>query len=217
MLPLEHSDIEQLFSSFSSRTRRNLRKTDRQPHLQTAPILSVDYTSRMHQLHAASFERTTGEAPELDVLTMLTDASVGNHSLLLGMFDTSRKPPDDLIAFAWAVNHGDYAVYEHAASERISHASAIAPGAVIMWQLIRWAHQRGARWFDMGGVIPADAPADDPLQGISAFKRGFTRQEVVIATDFSFTPYPVLQGLINSGRKIITGSRTITRLPGMAR
>lgn len=40
------------------------------------------------------------------------------------------------------------------------------------WECIRWAHSRGARWFDFDGV-PGNACEEHPLYGIYHFKKSF--------------------------------------------
>ncbi len=208
-LPLANTTEVALLSNFNSRTRRNIRKTLRESALRFATVTAPQYKQQLHDLHQASFARSGGNAPALDVTGMLADAYEQRHSILLGCFDQRQQPPHDLIAFAWITAQGDHAVYAHAGAKRI--ASNIAPGAVIMWEAIRWARDRGFDWFDLGGATAANAQADDPLAGITAFKRGFSTDHIEVATTLSYCPSPLLASMLDRGRRLARISHRVVR------
>ncbi|HFD87776.1 MAG TPA: GNAT family N-acetyltransferase [Gammaproteobacteria bacterium] len=201
-LDLTASTEEVLFKQLSSRMRRNLRKTAREADIHIEPISDNSLTARISRLHNDSFKRHSGSAPALDIPAMIRDSQAGSGSQLLGAFDHRRPAPDHLIAFAWATFHGDHATYEHAASEPVRNASAIAPGAALMWRLILWAREQGASWFDLGGTLPPNSPDDHPLQGIITFKQGFSNDRVKLSSEYVFEPHPFLVGAINQGRRM---------------
>ncbi len=199
-LDIRGRDDEALLAGCNSRTRRNIRRTRRESSLRFAPVTDSRYTDRIIRLHRASFERSGGHAPTLNVTAMLADS--GHGSILLGGFDARRDAPDDLIAFAWITLHGDHACYSHAGSMPL--ASTLAPGAVLMWEAIRWSRDRGLDWFDFGGVTPAGD--DGPLAGISTFKRGFGGWQITVGETLSFTAAPLISRLIRTGRKLVGAS-----------
>ncbi|MGF1545856.1 MAG: GNAT family N-acetyltransferase [Thiotrichales bacterium] len=196
-----------LLATFSARTRRSLRKTLDEGGLRVAPIDSSAYLARIAVLHRASFARTRAAPPPLMPTAMLADARGGETSCLLGAFDAEVAPPEDMVAFAWARLHGDYASYDTAGSVPVASGRGRAPGAALMWQLMRWARSRGAVWFDLGGTIPADAPADHPLHGIAAFKRGFAADEREVAIELMFTPATALARSVAALRGSLTWLR----------
>ncbi len=62
-------------------------------------------------------------------------------------------------------------------------------GYLVAWDMIRWAKSNGADWFDMGGVTLADS-GTDALEGISNFKRSFSRQIEEVGSEWVFEPRP---------------------------
>jgi hypothetical protein len=43
-----------------------------------------------------------------------------------------------------------------------------------MWDLMCWARRNGASWWDFGGITEGQQGSDDPVGGISDFKRHFS-------------------------------------------
>ena len=66
---------------------------------------------------------------------------------------------------------------------------------VLAWELIRWAKRHGASFFDLGGVTPSTHTGPDPFQGISAFKRFFSKTEVTLGDEWVLEPSPLKAGL----------------------
>ena len=199
-LPLAGRDDETLLADCNARTRRNIRRTLRCPELRFEPVSSMQWRARLRQLHQASFERTGGRPPELDVDGMLAEAAAGRDSTLIGCFDASRPPSERLVAFAWITAQGDHAVYAHAGAIR---GGSGAPGAVIMWEAIRWARDRGCDWFDLGGVTSDE---QSPLAGISTFKRGYARTQLRVAETLRHTPASLFSGIAAGARRLLSGA-----------
>ncbi|MGF1642793.1 MAG: GNAT family N-acetyltransferase [Thiotrichales bacterium] len=202
-------DDAALLAAFSARTRRNLRKTLESGAIEVRPIEDDRYATRVEALHAASFVRTHARPPPLAVAAMTADARAG-FSCLLGAFMPGRAPPMDLVAFAWGHLQGDHAAYDTAGSERCAGASGIAPGAALMWRLMLWARDRGAVWFDLGGIPPGGLAGDHPLRGIAEFKRGFATIEREIAVELALTPRTLIGQAVRMGRAIAPRTRTGT-------
>ena len=201
MLDVSKPD-DALMRTLSARTRRSIRKCLQFPSLEVRPIRSASHTSRMLELYAATFARTSAKPHAFDVNAMFADLNSRSDSILFGAFSLREGHPEELVAFACARMQGDHAVYERAASVRIPGENSIVPGAALMWNLLLWARNQGADWFDFGGIIPADAPSDHPLQGIATFKRGFSGIECEISAEFSFEPMPFLTAAARLERKV---------------
>ena len=60
-----------------------------------------------------------------------------------------------------------------------------------MWDLIKWAKHSGAHFFDFGGITPGTLASDDPLGGISDFKRYFSQRVVQVGAEWSYEPRPM--------------------------
>ena len=75
----------------------------------------------------------------------------------------------------------------------------------VIWALIRWARDTGATWLDFGGVTEsASESSNDPLAGISEFKRKFGGEELVIGEEWQFDAAPLRQRLVQSASRVLT-------------
>ncbi|MES2523923.1 MAG: hypothetical protein V4617_14545 [Gemmatimonadota bacterium] len=185
---------DEIFARFSSSTRRNIRSVEKSG----ATIVEVTdprYLPRLAELYAQSFERTGAVPPHADFAAIQREAENGKHAILLGCIWPTRTPPNDLVAFVWGRSHGDHGSYDIGASERAPDLGRVPLIYPLLWNLIQWSKRSAHSWFDLGGVIPADAPEDHPLRGISAFKMGFTDRRVAISSEVWIEPNRVLSGV----------------------
>ncbi|QZY52603.1 lipid II:glycine glycyltransferase FemX [Leucobacter tenebrionis] len=95
-----------------------------------------------------------------------------------GQMFLAHRAGDDgepvLIAGAYAMILGEKTTYKDGASVRAK--TAYGASHALQWEVIRWAHERGAVAHDLCGAPPADR-ADDkthPLHGVGQFKRSFS-------------------------------------------
>lgn len=112
----------------------------------------------------------------------------------------SEKP----LSFAAAVLHGDVAEYAHAGSterSRVRVPVLYAP----TWNLMTWARQAGARWWDFGGVSGGATAVgeDDPRAGINAFKLHFSKNVIEVGREWVLEPRPRLAKLTSSVRSLL--------------
>jgi hypothetical protein len=214
LLPLDCSE-EALLRGFSKRVRSTIRKAINSPLLRFGAVAGDHYECRLGYLHTLPFRRTGGIAPPIDVTGILRDSFGGHNSLLIGAFVRDRKPPDDLVGFAWARLHGDYAALEINASERCyPFSNTLSPGFGLMWRLFTWARGRGAKWLDLGGLPCIDARSDDPMRGIIEFKTRFSTNLLEVAEEWQFEPHPLLTGAAAATRRVASLVRRIDGSPG---
>nr|WP_243752509.1 peptidoglycan bridge formation glycyltransferase FemA/FemB family protein [Leucobacter ruminantium] len=79
-----------------------------------------------------------------------------------------------LVAGAFAMGLGAKTTYKDGASVRAK--TAYGASHALQWEVLRWAHERGATVHDLCGAPPNDR-ADDkghPLHGVGQFKRSFS-------------------------------------------
>lgn len=178
---------EEILASFSRSTRQNIRGATKHA-LRIAPVEDTRCGPRMNALLAASLARTGAPPQAMDWSAVLTLCkTVPHRSRVVGVFRNESDDPSDLVGFAWGLHHGDRVEYHTGASDRI-------PGVRLpilypaLWDLIRWGRETGGRWFDMGGVTEGTLGSNDALGGISDFKRGFTRVEVTLGEEWTYTP-----------------------------
>ena len=151
--------------------------------------------------------RTGGEAaPAPWAERIALSAAIPDRSRLVGLFRAGEDGVDSLLAFAWGGCHGDFAHYDSAGSTRATDLK-VALNYPLLWDLIQWAQQQGASWFDLGGVTLGTHDSADPLGGISDFKRWFSKELAAIGEDWVLYPHP--------GRSAIaSGIRRAHRLLG---
>jgi hypothetical protein len=171
------TDLADLWESRAySTVRRNVRVAERAP-LDLRVIDDPALVPRMAELLDSTFARTGAQIERPDFAGMMTLGRADpNASRLVGMFHSEATGPDALVAYAWALRHGDYCVYDIAASSREPAIRKYSLAHALVWELIRWSHAGGARWFDFGGVSAGTRGDGDPLGGISEFKRTFCKE-----------------------------------------
>jgi FemAB family len=210
IVPLADSEAA-VNKTFSTRVRSTIRKALESPLLRFAPVTGAEYSARIAHLHSLPFLRTGGVPQPIDVKGILSDASDGNSSLLIGAFAADGKAPEDLLALAWARLHGDHAILEINASERSEAFSHLSPGFGLMSHLFAWAIQHGARWVDMGGLSTTQPAADDPMRGIIEFKMRFSSDFREVAEEWQIEPNPLLAGAAWAMRRVAKSVREATR------
>ena len=166
-------DAEQIFASFSRSARRNVRQIDKHP-LERRVISDPSYIPRMEEITRQTLERTGGHYVPQDWIGRIELSNAHPElSRIVGMFRTDREGSESLVSFAWGAMHGEHGQYRDGASTRVEWNVALS--YALIWDIISWAKTQGASWFDLGGVTDGrQGESDDPLAGISDFKRHFT-------------------------------------------
>jgi hypothetical protein len=196
-------DEQTIFNSFQSKTRRDIRAGTKGPVV-VKLIESTEWVDRIAALHQETMKRTGGTCSQRDWKTCIElSRSAPSLSRLVGLFHTSRTDPGSLLAFAWACQHGDYAHYDAAASTRntdLKHPMAYP----LVWDLLCWARQQGATWFDFGGITRGTLGSDDRLGGISDFKRYFSKTIIKVGEEWVLEPHWTqarLANLVHTGKE----------------
>jgi hypothetical protein len=190
-----------IFASLHATARRHIRAIGKNPVALRA-ITEQGYADRMKHLVGETMARTDGPPLGDDWATIIKLSKQHPHlSRLSGIYSEKLSGADALLAFAWGRNHGDHVDYAVAASTRLTDLK-LPLGYAPAWDLMCWAKRNGAAWFDFGGITAGTRRDDDPLGGISAFKRYFSGQAVTVAAEWMLEPAPVratLANLISSG------------------
>lgn len=89
------------------------------------------------------------------------------------MFFAYGPDDDELLAGAFALHFGDTSEYKDGASLRVKKAYGVSHA--VQWEILKWAHARGAKVHDMCGTPPSDRVHDETheLFGVGRFKRSF--------------------------------------------
>jgi hypothetical protein len=183
-------DEESILASFHRTARQNIRNTAKYP-VRVAPVVDPGHFARVNEIAVETFARTGGRY--LPVYDWAAVAAVAARepevSRLVGLYRTDEEGPASLLAFAWACGHGDHAHYSAAGSTRATEGR-IPLLYPLIWDLLLWAKRSGAQFFDFGGVTAGTLGSEDPLGGISDFKRYFTKQLVQVGAEWAYEPRP---------------------------
>jgi len=191
---------EDIFASLSTNARRRIRETLKMS-LRSIVLTDPVYADRLNELQQEALHRTGGHNSSHDWRGILKISRENpGLSRIVGLFPGEDESPENMGAFLWVCNHGDHVEYRSAGSTR--HGEVRIPyGYLLAWDMIRWAKAAGAEWFDMGGVTSAEG--DEPeLEGISRFKRYFSREVVEVGAEWVFEPHPMrarIAALASSG------------------
>jgi hypothetical protein len=198
-----------IFASFREMARRNVRKIAKFP-VAIRPVADPSLGPRIDRLLRESTDRTGGGYRAHDWRRLIEFSQRSRDvSRIVGLFRTDVPGPEALIAFVWGCGHGDHAHYEAGGATR-STGWHIPLNYALMWDLICWAKQNGAKWFDLGGVTPGrGGDGEDRLGGVSDFKRYFSRDEVRVGEEWVLEPRPLRAGL---ARGISSGAAWLSRL-----
>ncbi len=179
--------VESLFASIHPTARRHVRAIGKHG-LEIRTIDDPRSAPRLAALLAETMARTGGSPSAIDWRAVIRLSNTEPAlSRLVGLFHREDSSDAALLAFAWGCNQGEYVHYDAAASTR--NTSIRAPLAyALAWDLICWGHRSGACWFDFGGITRGHFGADDPLGGISDFKRYFGQSVVAVAEDWVLEP-----------------------------
>lgn len=187
------SDEEHL-ATLSANTRRHVRAIHKRP---VALRLVEDdiFAPRLDTLLRETLERTGGTFHSEDWRWKIAlSKAEPTLSRLIGLFHTEAEGPESLLAFAWGCHHGEYAHYDAAGSTRFSEVK-MSFSYALMWDLMCWARHNGARWWDFGGITEGSLGSDDPVGGISDFKRHFSSTVQRVGERWTLEPNPLRAGL----------------------
>ena len=191
----------EILAGFSQQPRRDLRAIEKLP-VKVREITDSRWVPRMEALLHMTYARTGGHVQPGDWPARIALAhNVPTLTRLIGLFRTDRDDDASLVAFTWAIFHGDHATYEIGASQRQDdiRVPLLTP---LLWDLIRWARSTGATWFDLGGVSVGSTGSADPLEGISDFKRRLSKHEIEIGAQWVLEPHPLRARLARTIRSL---------------
>ncbi len=178
----------QMFTRLPARTKRRIREPGKHGLVVRTNAVVLQDIPRLIALMDASFARTGGQLGQKQRVHDLSRA-VHNpqHYPLVTLEHAERTDNERIVAFALGAYNGDHVTYCHGASARgegLSGGLSLSDAPV--WALVEWGVNRGVSWVDLGGISPVDSP-DDPLAGISAFKRNFGGRDAHVADEWRLT------------------------------
>jgi hypothetical protein len=194
---------DELLATFHKTARRHIRAIDKRP-VELRAIRDRSLVDEMVALVVETRQRTGGPAPRRPMEGMLEMAR--RHPAALRVVGLFAREGGALLAFASAHREGDLVRYADAASTRCSPIK-LPLGYAPLWDLMRWAKQNGARQFDLGGITDGTHTDDDPLGGISDFKRYFRGAVTCVGEEWTFTSRPTLDPMVRWAQRAAAWSR----------
>jgi hypothetical protein len=193
-----------LLGGLAMKVRRNIREPAKRG-LEIRRVTDPVLAPRLDALLRETYERTGGVAPHLPWSTVIEMSErEPQRSRISGLFDPTAAGPDTLLGYSWGVVHGDYVTYEAGGSTRRADLGRTPLAYAPLWDLIAWATTTPATWFDFGGVTAGSkAAADDPLGGISDFKRHFSQSVVDVGAEWVFEPRPVRSSIARAVSAVV--------------
>ncbi len=193
-------DSAAMLKALPSGTRQRIREPQRKG-LVLRTTASVRDVPRLLALMDGAFSRTDGrlqrELAQRD-LTLAVEAPT--YRPLVTLEHAGGSGPERIVAFALGAHNGDHVTYMHGAAERGGGLGTVSLGYAPVWELVRWASEHGATWFDLGGVTTSEDPKH-PMAGIAHFKRRFGGTDIEVATELQLTIRPMetrLERLVGS-------------------
>ena len=187
-------DLAMTMAALHSSARRNIRRVQTAP-VDVRSITETGMAPRVAELQNLALRRTGANDTNIDWVARINlSRARPDLSNLLGLFHREMEGPESLVAFAWGCHHGDHADYRSGGSARLA-GPRIPLAYGLMWELISWAKRRGATWFDLGGTTIASSAdeedAEGALEGISQFKRSFSRDLAEVGAEWQLEPHPL--------------------------
>lgn len=222
--------IEILFSPATPllSTHYPLRTSPRHVHAQATRILDLHHSeeqilAQMHQkgrynigvARKHGIEVVEGSVNDIDTFYALLRSTGGRDGFkisqkshytrflsdLRGSFMLLAKHQGTPIAGLIGVQWGAMGIYYYGASS-YEHRHLMAP-YLVQWEAIRRCKAKGCTHYDLLGISPEPAPANDPWLGISDFKRKFGGMVVTYPQEQTLVLRPIVKFLLGWKRRIV--------------
>ncbi len=171
--------IEDVLSRFPTKVRTKL-KIKRPEEVSVAELASREHIPELQSALNDSFQRSSSEQYNYDfdglftILEQSPEAAAAFGFFLSSDWDSPK-------AFVSGVASPPLFEYTIAGSRSDAQLRLFKFNYILLWRLVESAKARGALTFDMGGIT--DGSPDDPLAGISDFKRRFPGFEVSVGRE----------------------------------
>lgn len=194
-------ELGEVLASFHGTARRHIRAVDKNP-VEVRTITDEKLGPRMNALLGETLARTGGAFAAKDWSAILRfSRERPDLSRVVGLFQAGPDDPDRLLAYAWGCSHGDHVEYATAASTRATELK-LPMAYPLAWDLMQWAHEQGALYFDFGGLTEGSHGSEDALGGISDFKRYFNGKPARVGEEWMVEPSRFAAGLVRLASRV---------------
>lgn len=195
--------LDELLAAMDKKTRAKVRHAGREK-VEIIRTADPAHIPAMRAALGASFSRTGGARAHFDFESAFRMAQAEpDRVLILAVFLKSR--PGELLAYSVTARHGELIEALSSGSLPDPELRKLHFNYFLYWEQIQWAKAAGARLLDLGGIT--DGGATDPLAGISAFKRHFTRTEIEIGREMELEIRPFRCAVFRALQRASEGMR----------
>lgn len=181
--------VAEVLASFHGTARRHIRGVEKHP-VEVRIITEENLGPRMDTLLQETLARTGGAFEPRNWSAIIRFSRVRpDLSRIVGLFQTVAGDENTLLAYAWGCCHGDHVEYATAASTRATELK-LPMAYPLAWDLMQWAREQGAMFFDFGGMTEGSHGSSDALGGISDFKRYFNGMTARVGEEWVLEPSP---------------------------
>jgi peptidoglycan pentaglycine glycine transferase (the first glycine) len=190
-LNLEGRTEEDVFKSFESKTRYNIRLAMKKGvEVSVRGLESVrEFYEIMNETGIRDKFFVRNESYFRSLLTNL------GENVRLYMAYYQGKP----LAGSIAVKFGDKVWYLYGASRNCCRN--VMPNYLLQWEMIRWAIESGCKIYDFRGVS-GDISPENPLYGLYRFKKGFGGEFTEFLGEFDLVLKPFAKKLADAGKRV---------------
>ena len=192
--------INEILAQFPAKVRTKL-KLKKPEEIRVSELNVREHLAELQSALNDSFSRSSAQQGNYDFesLSKTLENSPG-EAAALGLFLSDNFG----IAKAFITGVASFPLFEYTAAGSRSEARLrqFPFNYILLWRLVEIAKVRGSLLFDMGGIT--DGGPDDPLAGISDFKRRFPgfemsigRERLLIINTLRWNLFVMLQGLKN--------------------
>jgi len=180
---------EDIFASFHSKTRYNVRLSERKGV--TCRIGTKDDLPEFHKIMIETASRDGFMARSLKYFEDMYDA-LSPENLRLYLIEYEEQ----IISGAVAIYYGDKLWYLYGASSNRERNRM--PNYMMQWEMIKWAIEKGCNIYDFRGVM-GDVEKS-ALEGLVRFKQGFGSDQVDFVGKLDMLFMPKMAKIIEKGQ-----------------
>ena len=191
-LNIENKSEEEVFASFHSKHRYNIRLADKKGV--EVRVCGSEKAEEFGEIMKVTTERDGFKAPGSKRYAGILDSFGDDARLYMAYYD--GKP----IAGTLAVRCGDKVWFFYGGS--LNSCRNLMPNYLLQWEMIKWAIESGCKIYDFRGVS-GNIDENSPLYGLYRFKKGFNGDLVEFIGESDKILNPVADIFISVSQKII--------------
>ena len=193
---IEDKSEEEVFASFHSRTRYNIRVAKKNNVI--VKIKGPEAADEFHKIMIETGARDNFSIRPAEYFKKMLDAYGDDARIYMAYHD------DQAIAGTLAMHCGDKVWYLYGASSN-AHRNMM-PNYLLQWEMIRWALELNCRIYDFRG-ISGDLDENNPLYGLYRFKKGFNPEITEFIGDFFVVTKPLVYRAVSAAQKLLNKRR----------